>query len=29
MKIEEMVLRGAEIVNDLAQAIEDRGMGLK
>ena len=29
MKIEEMVLRAAEIVNDLAQAIEDRGIGLK
>ena len=29
MKIEEMVLRGSEIVNDLAKAIEDRGIGLK
>ncbi|NIM45228.1 MAG: hypothetical protein GTO54_06280, partial [Nitrososphaeria archaeon] len=29
MKIEEMVLRGAEIVNELAEAIEDRGIGLK
>jgi hypothetical protein len=29
MKIEEMVLRAGEIVNELTKAIEDRGMGLK
>ena len=29
MKIEEMVLRGGEIVNELAEAIENRGIGLK
>jgi hypothetical protein len=29
MKIKELVLQGVEIVNELAEAIEDRGIGLK